>query len=259
MVEARAQCGSLIRLGGPLLLAAGVLAISFAESAPDGPRAGAASDGAGVDAEAIYRRDCAECHGAAGEGTRHAPPLLDAGAGYVDYVLSTGRMPLDDPDDAVERGAPHYDGATIVAIAAYVDGFAPGGEPIPDVDLSGADVANGGQLYRLNCAACHHTTGAGGALVARAAPAIDDVEPRQVVEAIRVGPFEMPAFGPAAMTDAEVIDVAAYVDEVIDDPPDRGGLPIWRLGPVPEGAVAIVFGLGALVLIGVWIEGRARP
>ena len=59
--------------------------------------------GAPTDAAHIYLRDCASCHGAEARGTEDGPSLQGAGAGLVDYELTTGRMPLPDPDAEVVR------------------------------------------------------------------------------------------------------------------------------------------------------------
>lgn len=243
-------------IAAPLLAAATMFTVGLSDNAPTAaPTVDGASTGS-----SIYRRDCAECHGADGTGTSNAPSIADAGAAYVDYVVSSGRMPIERPDDPVERGTPRYDRETTVALAEYAGSLGDHAGPgIPDADLATADVANGGELYRLNCAACHQSVGAGGALVERAAPPLGSATGTQTMEAIRVGPFEMPAFGEAALSDDEVRDVAAYVTAVIQDPEDRGGWAIWHLGPVPEGAVAIIVGLGFLVLVSRWIERPSRP
>jgi hypothetical protein len=64
----------------------------------------------------------------------------------------------------------------------------------------------------------------------------------------------MPAFGEAALTDDQVAAVSAYV-EYLDAPTDRGGQPLWHLGPVTEGAMALI-ALGALLLFTRWIGER---
>ncbi|HEV8299241.1 MAG TPA: c-type cytochrome [Acidimicrobiales bacterium] len=211
-----------------------------------------------ADAEPLYVTACAICHGNQGEGSERGPSIRGVGAAAVDYELTTGRMPLRLGDSTPERGAPAYSPEVIAGLVAYVASLAPGGEPVPSVDVGSADVARGGEVYRLNCAACHQAVGSGGALSEREAPSLRPSTPVQVAEAVRVGPGQMPAFGEAALDDADVANVAAYVTEVLHDPDDRGGLAIWHLGPVPEGAVAIVGALGSLMLFAVWVEGRAR-
>lgn len=67
--------------------------------------------------------------------------------------------------------------------------------------------------------------------------------PLEVAEAIRAGPVNMPAF---VLSDEEVNSIAAYV-EYLKDPEDRGGSDLWHFGPLPEGAIAWVFGLGVVV------------
>ena len=66
----------------------------------------------------------------------------------------------------------------------------------------------------------------------------------------------MPAFGPDTLDSQQVDDIARYV-EYLQDPNDRGGLPIGRIGPVPEGFVAWTLGIGALLAAVVWIGTRS--
>jgi ubiquinol-cytochrome c reductase cytochrome c subunit len=120
------------------------------------------------DARTVYLRDCATCHGAQGEGTPQAPQIADAGAALTDYELTTGRMPISEPDDPVHRHRPRYSPAQIDALVDHVSAFGGSeGEPVPTVDLDGADTARGGELYRLTCAACNTWSGMGGALYGR--------------------------------------------------------------------------------------------
>jgi ubiquinol-cytochrome c reductase cytochrome c subunit len=53
-----------------------------------------------------------------------------------------------------------------------------------------------------------------------------------------------------------VWDVASYV-QYLHHPRDRGGLPLGHLGPIPEGFVAWVVGLGVLLLAARLIGTRA--
>jgi len=74
----------------------------------------------------------------------------------------------------------------------------------------------------------------------------------QVAEAIRLGPGTMPAFGPEAIDDRQVDAIAAYV-QYLRRPDDRGGDGLGHLGPIPEGLVAWMVGLLAIVLVARWI------
>ena len=67
--------------------------------------------------------------------------------------------------------------------------------------------------------------------------------PTQIAEAIRVGPRPMPNFGPGQFTDQQVSAIADYVT-YMSHSNNPGGLGIAYFGPVPEGFVAIIFGLG---------------
>jgi ubiquinol-cytochrome c reductase cytochrome c subunit len=214
------------------------------------------------------------CHGADGRGTDRGPTLEGAGRAAIDYELSTGRMPLapvgradqpgtplvplagqslGDPDIVPRRHNPAYPPDVIAALVNYTAGLAGGGGPdIPQ--LGPGNLADGGVLFRLNCAACHAWAGDGGALVHREAPGIHRATPTQIAEAVRVGPGQMPGFGVAALTDEQLSSVVAYV-EYLDKPNDRGGSALWHLGPFAEGGVALV-AVGALLLFVRWIGER---
>ncbi|HTL87011.1 MAG TPA: c-type cytochrome [Acidimicrobiia bacterium] len=203
-----------------------------------------------TDARTIYLGDCATCHGASGGGTPRGPSILQSGRAGVDFYLTTGRMPLNTPHQAVERHAPHYDAQTIRDLTEYIaqlPGFT--GPDVPNVDTAHANVAAGGVLFRLNCAACHASSGTGGALLHREAPPLDKSTPNQIVEALEVGPGNMPSFGAPSIDAAGQRDVAAYTRDISRNPDDRGGFPLWHLGPLTEGAAAVFAGLLLLLLL----------
>jgi ubiquinol-cytochrome c reductase cytochrome c subunit len=165
-------------------------------------------------------------------------------------------MPIGDPDDVVRRHRPRYAPAVIAALVEYVaDLGSDAGEPIPSVVVGGAHLSRGGELYRLNCAACHSWSGTGGALLGREAPGLARATPVQVVEAVRTGPGSMPSFGRESFSDDDAVAVAAYVRE-LQHPKDRGGDPLLHLGPLPEGAVAWIAGIGVLIAFTVWAGDR---
>jgi ubiquinol-cytochrome c reductase cytochrome c subunit len=189
-------------------------------------------------------------------GSRRGPSLKGSGEATAYYYLSTGRMPLADSNDQPRRKRPAYNADDIDALVAYV-GSLGDGPGIPNIDLGNADLAQGGVLFRASCAPCHSASAAGGALsYGRAAPNLQQSEPLQIASAARAGPGQMPVFGPEGLDDKELSDVVSYV-RYLQAPDDRGGVPIGRTGPVPEGFVAWFFGMGALVLLVVWIGTRS--
>jgi ubiquinol-cytochrome c reductase cytochrome c subunit len=209
----------------------------------------------------LYETGCSSCHGpegrgvAAPDGSVRGPSLENSGEAAAYYYLSTGRMPLANSEEQPQRKEPAYGEEEIAALVAYV-GSLGDGPAVPDVDTSGADLAAGGELYRANCQACHSASGSGGALsYGRAAPRLSDATPTEVGAAVRVGPGQMPVFGPETISDEELNDLAAYV-EYLRSPEDPGGVPIGRTGPIPEGFVAWLIGMVALLALVAWIGTR---
>jgi ubiquinol-cytochrome c reductase cytochrome c subunit len=205
---------------------------------------------------AVYLADCGICHGADGRGTNRGPSLQGAGRALVDYELTTGRMPIEQRDDVPRRSRPSYRQPLLQELVEYTTGLTGGGPDIPGLDLAHADLGRGGQIYRQQCAACHAWAGTGGALLRREAPPLGAATEVQVAEAVRAGPGLMPAFGPAAVDDQDLNALVAYV-RTLDGTNDRGGDPLWHLGPIAEGGVALVVGLGVLTLATRWIGERA--
>ena len=216
--------------------------------------------------ELLYKRDCAWCHAPDGSGTQRAPDILadPQGGASVAFMLSTGRMPLDYPDEEVRRRDPVYDSDEIDDVVAYVETLGPSGPSAREIDLDDGDIALGQQLYNQDCAACHSTTAIGGALpaidsgdlpssrVARPAnviPGLAEASPEEIVEAIETGPGPMPVFD---FDDTEDVSIARYVT-YLQSPDNRGGAPIGGIGPVAEGAVGWILGLGIMMLVCRWI------
>jgi len=245
-----------LALVGPVVVAAaaGVLALLSSGGAP----AGAQDEALGRE---LYETQCAACHATDGTGVPDRGPTLEVeGRASVDFVLRTGRMPLADPRMQARPGPTRYTEEQIVALVDYAGAFGDGPD-IPDVDPARGDLANGAQLYQLNCAACHVASGAGAAIGGgRDAPDLVDSTPTEIGQAIRVGPGAMPVFG--SFTDRDLDDVAAYIGQLRDQhttaPEDFGGA-----GPVAEGLAAWLLALLPLIALTRWIgtphEGRDAP
>jgi len=215
------------------------------------------------DVKQIFLADCATCHGADARGTNRGPTLVGVGPASIDYELTTGRMPITDPNfflgnpnqEIKRHTPPYYPPATITALREYIVGLTgPGGPPIPDMDAR-ANRAAGGEIFRMQCAACHAWAGDGGALLHREAPELHDATRTQIGEAVRVGPGLMPAFGHAAIDDRQLDQLAAYV-RYLANPEDRGGNPLWHLGPFAEGFIAWAIAMTFLLFTIRWIGER---
>ena len=197
----------------------------------------------------LFEEHCASCHGDTAHGTSSGPAIAGLGPAYDDFMMSTGRMPLDFPTQSAVRRPPVLSPPEIRDITAYLSSLAPGGVPIPSVPAgTSGSLSQGEQLYELNCAPCHGTTGNGGAVGPRSAPNLHTATARQIVEALRIGPTTMPRFGRDQIPYREAVSLAKYV-LYLRDPLDRGGLSLGRVGPLIEGFVAILVGLGLIVVL----------
>jgi ubiquinol-cytochrome c reductase cytochrome c subunit len=203
----------------------------------------------------LFVTGCSSCHGVEGGGTENGPRITDAGEAAADFQLRTGRMPAARVDGQQPEKDRAYDEEEIQALVAYVGSLGVG-PLIPDVDAARGDLANGGELYRANCAACHNASGIGGALsYGGEAPSVRHVHPIQVGEAMRTGPGQMPVFGADSFSPEDLDDIARYIEH-LSEPSRRGGLSLGGAGPVTEGFVAVLFALGGIVLALRWITAR---
>jgi ubiquinol-cytochrome c reductase cytochrome c subunit len=205
----------------------------------------------------LFVNNCSSCHGLNAQGTDRGPNLVGLGAATVDFWVSTGRMPLAYPGAQAVRKPVLFSRTQQLGIVSYVTSLGAGGPGIPALDQQAADQSNGNDVFGLNCAGCHVITGVGDALANSAfAPSLYQASPTQIAEAIRTGPGNMPRFGPGTLSDKDVNDVVRYVT-YLQKPANPGGAGLGHVGPVTEGFLAIVVGLGVLILAAYWIGIRA--
>lgn len=224
------------------------------------PPVQAASSSQLASGQQLFVENCSTCHGPTALGSARAPSLQGVGGATVDLWLSAGWMPLAEPTSQPEDKPPRFDRTDINAIVAYVTSLAPGGVAVPTPDLTNANVATGFDLFALNCAGCHTITGAGDELAGTArAPSLHGVAPQQVAEAILTGPGNMPRFSNRQLSPQQVNDVVAYVVNHIQNPTNPGGLSLGGVGPVAEGFVGLFVGVGACMLVALWIGDRTEP
>lgn len=170
------------------------------------------------------------------------------GGALTDFVLRTGRMPVEAHVDQMKPRLPIYDEEQIAAIVSYVTReFQAPGPDIYELDPRRGNIAVGQQVYQEHCAACHATTGIGGAMImgtgddgsgklrAIVIPGFERSDAQAIAGAVRTGPGTMPVFGSRAISDDELDSLVRYV-LYLSDPVDEGGMPIggsdpWSRGP----------------------------
>ena len=279
-------------LAGPtLVVAVGLVAFGFfagfgATSSATQP---IVSQNPEVLAQGQYLFDvhCSACHGVGGvgQGARHVPSLIHVGAAAADFYLITGRMPLNAVGDQAQQHSPFFTASQIEDLVSYIADLPHihhstlQGPGIPSIlplcskrdvaPVSGDQATNGGtssgcvtlaygqETFALNCSQCHQITGAGGIVSnGMIVPSLKDAPALVVAEAMRVGPQPMPRFGPGQLNEKQLSAVVHYV-EYLHHPKDLGGLTVSGFGPVAEGFVGILAGLGLLLFASRMIGTRA--
>jgi quinol---cytochrome-c reductase cytochrome c subunit len=254
----RPAAGYAVVLLGLLAVGGGYAALTAHDSAnATAPPASATQIAKG---QALFTANCSSCHGMEAQGTSSAPSLIGVGAAAIDFQISTGRMPLKETSAQPQEKPPVLTPDETHAIAAYIQSLG-GGPPIPSagqVSTAGADAAHGQQLFVTDCAQCHNFVGAGGALTyGKYAPALNRSTPTQIYEAMLTGPYAMPVFNDNTITPSEKRDIIAYITQARTEP-NPGGFSLGRIGPVTEGLVAWLGGLGALIVCTIWITAKRR-
>jgi ubiquinol-cytochrome c reductase cytochrome c subunit len=218
----------------------------------------------------LFAGNCATCHGLDGQGVRarpqlrgvgdvrgQGPSLRRAGALAADFYLRTGYMPLGQPREQPQRQRVLLREREIRALVAYVDGLGPGGPPIPTPHPERGSLSEGLHAFTEHCAGCHQVVAQGGVVTGARVPPLNKATPTQIAEAVRIGPYVMPRFSRAQISDRELNSIIRYV-LLTQHPVDRGGWGIGNLGPFPEGIVAWLLAGGLLVGVCIVIGRRVR-
>jgi ubiquinol-cytochrome c reductase cytochrome c subunit len=205
----------------------------------------------------LYEDGCISCHGMNLQGVpNRGPALIGVGQAAVYFQVSTGRMPVSRQEAQAPRKNPRYKPEEVDQLAAYVQSVG-GGPMIPDGDLRDGDLAEGGELFRINCASCHNFAGRGGALSAgKSAPTLEGATDKVIYGAMLSGPQNMPVFGDNQITPEQKRAIINYV-QTLKETKDPGGSGIGRLGPLPEGLVIWVIGIPALLVTILWIGAKS--
>lgn len=211
-----------------------------------------------LEGEKLFLANCATCHGYKAEGTNDGPSLIGVGAASVDFQVGTGRMPLAISGPQAASKPPQFNSKQTSQLSAYVASLAPGPEiPSAEYLTNSGNAANGGELFRINCAMCHNANAVGGALTrGKYAPSLHGVEPKYVYEAMLTGPQQMPVFNDANISPTEKRDIITFLN-TIENQGSPGGFSLGSLGPVSEGLFIWLAGIGMLIALTVWLTKKS--
>ncbi len=254
----RSKWAAAALIGIGLLVTGGIYAGASAAMAATEP-ATAASSLTVEDGKKLFQANCATCHGLNLEGTADGPSLYGVGELSVEFQVSTGRMPLQAQGPQAPQKPQQFTEDQTLAMAAWVQSVAPGPSFPDEKILDGdGDVANGAELFRVNCAMCHNVAAAGGALTeGKYAPALTSTSALHMYAAMTTGPQNMPVFNNMTLTTDEkrdIISALLYLQE--NESP--GGFSLGSLGPVSEGLFIWIFGIGSLIGLTVWITAKSN-
>ncbi|MGW4466014.1 cytochrome bc1 complex diheme cytochrome c subunit [Micromonospora sp. NPDC004704] len=254
----RRRLGAAVRLVAALILAGGAYTV-FAPGlqAQDTPQLSSAAQ----EGKALFDVSCVSCHGRNAQGIEgRGPSLIGVGSASVEFQVGSGRMPLGRQEAQAERKPPVFNEDQTTQLGQYVQELG-GGPQVPEREnlRAGGDVAEGGELYRINCAACHGFGGGGGALSSgKFAPNLKPATDRQIYAAMLTGPQNMPVFGDNQIRPEEKADIIAFVQETLKHEQDPGGFfNLGRFGPSTEGLAIFLVGIVALVFTSLWIAGKS--
>ena len=253
-----------------ILVAAALLGPGSAGASSDPPKKPLAAYG-----YHLYGEYCVSCHGANAGGRLNqtsrstgngpgreqeqqngvGPSLRGVGALAADFYLRTGYMPLRHIGMQPRREPVFLSNHQIRALVAYIASF--GGPPIPTPKPQSGDVSKGLELFTEHCAGCHQVVAQGGVVTGALPPALVNATPRQVAEAVRIGPYVMPKFSQRDLTDRQLDSIVRYV-EFTKNPARPGGWGLGYLGPVPEGLVTWFLAIPGLIALCLLLGRRLR-
>jgi ubiquinol-cytochrome c reductase cytochrome c subunit len=252
-------------------IVAGLLLVGPASAASGTPKDPLAAYGYHV-----YGEYCLSCHGGNAAGRYHepssatgagpgraqaqqggiGPSLHGVGALAADFYLRTGYMPLRQIGLQPRREPLVLGEHQIRALVAYVATF--GGPPIPTPQPARGSLSQGLSLFTEHCAGCHQVVAQGGYVTGALPPELTQATPRQVAEAVRIGPYVMPKFSQHAISDRQLDSIVRYV-EFTKGPTRPGGWGLGFLGPVPEGLVTWFIAIPLLLALCLMLGSRFRP
>ncbi|THV38600.1 c-type cytochrome [Glycomyces buryatensis] len=257
----RKRLGALARFTGALVIVGGLYSVFspslYAQEAEDN-----AIDSEVVKGEELYSTSCITCHGDNGEGVEgRGPSLIGIGSAAVEFQVNTGRMPMAAQGAQAPAGEAVFTEEEAEWLGAYID-YLGGGAAVPDdleILVEDASVGEGGELYRVNCSSCHGYAGGGGALSSGAhAPELSGVTDDELYQAMLTGPQNMPVFADNELTPEQKADIIAYVQYLVNDDKDPGGVfSLGRYGPSTEGLAIFLVGMSTLLLATLWIAGKS--
>ena len=259
------------------VLIAATVALGLLFAGPAAAASGTPKDPLAAYGYHLYGEYCLSCHGTnaagrydepssatgAGPGRTQGqqggigPSLHGVGALAADFYLRTGYMPLRQIGLQPRREPVLFGERQIRALVAYVATF--GGPPIPNPKPARGSLSQGLALFTEHCAGCHQVVAQGGYVTGALPPQLTEATPRQVAEAVRIGPYVMPKFSQRAISDRQLDSIVRYV-EFTKAPARPGGWGLGFLGPVPEGLVtwfiAIPLLLGLCLMLGSRFRSR---
>ncbi|GAB11835.1 menaquinol-cytochrome c reductase cytochrome c subunit [Gordonia araii NBRC 100433] len=272
----RRASGTILLLVG--LLSAGVITALLTPKAQVAVADPNTQSQAMIDAgKQLYATSCISCHGANLQGVAdRGPSLIGVGDAAVYFQVASGRMPAARNEAQAARKPAKFTEAQITQLGKYVQSVSGGPQVyyernadgtvkvddkgIPVVaqeSLRGKNLGRGSELFRLNCASCHNFTGRGGALSSgKFAPNLDPPNEQEIYTAMLTGPQNMPKFSNRQLSVEEKKDIIGFI-KYSSESTQPGGLGLGGFGPVSEGMVMWVVGIGMVVGFAMWMGSRS--